>query len=96
MTIDEERVDRRLGYLRSFMQSAWNAELPEAEALLERIRVELMLDRIDASTRRLYRAAARYLEDAVEHRRGAEGKAGPGARQAMADYLDLFLEGLRN
>ena len=29
---DEERVDRRLGYLRSFMQSAWNAELPEAEA----------------------------------------------------------------
>ena len=96
VTNDEERVDRRFGYLRSFMQSAWSAELPEAEALLERIRLELTLNRVDAATRHIYRAAARYLEDAVERRRDAAGNDGRGPRQAMAAYLHLFLEGLRN
>jgi hypothetical protein len=96
VSIDEERVDRRLGYLRSFMQSAWRAELPEAEALLERIRVELMLNRVDAATKQFYRAAARCLEDAVARRRESAGKDEHDVGRAMADYLDLFLEGLRN
>lgn len=96
MTISEERVDRRLGYLRSFMESAWSAELSEAEALLERVRVELMLGRMDAATKQLYRAAVHYLEEAVEHRHEKEGRDRLGTRQAVTAYLKLFLEGLRN
>jgi hypothetical protein len=59
LTLDEARVDRRLGYPRSFMQSAWSADLSEPEALLEYIRAELMLDRADGEAKQLCRAAAR-------------------------------------
>ena len=96
MTIDEERVDRRLGYLRSFMQSAWSAELTETEALLERIRVELMLGSLEPGAKQLYRAAVHYLEEAVERRHEKEGKDRLSTRQVVAEYMKLLLEGLRN
>jgi len=94
MSIDEERVDRRLGYLRSFMGSAWNADLDELEALIERIRLELMLGRCDRSAEMLYRAAVRALEDVAGRRRKQE-RDPHAARHAVADYLRVLIEGLR-
>lgn len=95
MPIDEERIDRRFGYLRSFVDSAWNSEVAEAEALIERIRVELMLGRCDASTKAFYRAAVHCLEDVVERRHASEGKDRLHARHLVADYIKVLLEGMR-
>jgi len=95
MSIDEERVDRRMGYLRSFVDSAWNAELGEVEALVERIRVELMLGRCDHATEGLYRAAVRCLEDVAERRRKREAVDPHPVRHAVADYVRTLMEGLR-
>jgi hypothetical protein len=94
-TIEEERVERRFNYLRSFMQSASAAELAELEALAERIRVELMIGGVDPAAKPLYRAAAHYLEDAAERRHEKEGTDRLGARRAVADYLKLLIEGIR-
>lgn len=95
MTIDEERVDRRFGYLRSFLDSAWNSDLAEAEALIERIRVELMLAECDHASKAFYRAAVHCLEDVVERRHRDEDKDRLGTRRAVADYLRILMEGLR-
>jgi hypothetical protein len=66
MAIEEERIERRLGYPQSCIQSAWTSDLAEVEALAERLRLELMLSRLDPATKAFYRAAAHFLDEALD------------------------------
>jgi hypothetical protein len=95
MSIDEERVDRRFGYLRSFMDSAWHGDLAEVEALIERIRVELMIGECDHATKAFYRAAVHCLEEVAAQRHGQLKTDRLEVRHAVADYLKALVEGLR-
>lgn len=95
MTIEEERIERRLGYLQSFIRSAWTSDLAEVEALAERLRLELMLSRLDPATKAFYRAAAHFLDEALDQLHEKEGANRIGARKAIVDYLKLFAEGMK-
>ena len=92
MAVDQERIERDLAYLKSFMSCAWHRDLEEVEALVERLRLDLMLNKQDAPARHLYNAAVHFLEDAVEHRHRAERKDRRATRLAVADYIRTLLE----
>ena len=95
MTIEEERIERRLEYLQSFIQSAWTSDLAEVEALAERLRLELMLSRLDPVTKAFYRAAAHFLDEALDQLHEKQGADRISTRKAIVDYLKLFVEGMK-
>ena len=95
MAVEEERIERRLGYLQSFIQSAWTSDLAEVEALAERLRIELMISRFDPATKAFYRAAAHFLDETLEQLHDKEGVNRLGTRKVIAEYLKLFVEGMK-
>lgn len=90
--VNEEQVEQDFELLNRFTRSAWQRPLPHVEALINRIRVELMVAELTRRRKALYRAAVDFLEDAVEERYENEQKDRKQARRSVRDYVKALLD----
>jgi len=81
-SVNEQQVEQDFELLKRFTRCAWQRKLPNVEALIDRIRVELLVAELTKRRRALYRAAVDFLEDAVEERYEKENKDRREARQS--------------
>lgn len=95
MSIDEAHVEREAQLLRAFVSVGRNGEPPVVQAVIERLRLDLMLGAHDGAAKRLYRAAVDYLEEAIEQRPEAANADRLGDCRLAADYMAGVLKRLR-
>lgn len=95
MGIDESKIEREAQLLRSFMNVGQYGDLHEAEAVIERLRLDLMLNDFDGSAKAFYRAALHFLEESVELRHALENRSRLETRRRVSKYVHDLLDRLR-
>lgn len=91
--VDEKAVERDYGFLKSFVGSAWNSPLTEVEALVERIRIDLMLEtQVSRARKALYREAIDYLEHVLERRYEKLEEPRESSREHILKYVKRMLD----
>ena len=93
--INEEQVERDLAMLGNIRSLAWQRSPANLLALIDRLRVKLMVEDISRRQRHVYRAVIDYFEDVLEERFKQEKNADPknvrrSARAYVRDILKSF------
>ena len=91
--VNDAAVEKDYGYLKGFIGAAWNSPLTEVEALVERIRIDLMLETVMTRARKaLYREAIDYLESVLDRRYEKLEVPRPSRRHAVLNYVKRMLD----
>lgn len=90
--INEAQVEKDLATLANIRNLAWQRSPANLLALIDRLRVKLMIEDISRRQRRVYRAIIDYYEDILEQRIKEEKDTDPGKirRSATAYVRDLL------
>ena len=90
--IDEAQVERDLATLANIRSIAWQRSPANLLALIDRLRVKLMIEDISRRQRHVYRAIIDYYEDILEERFKQEENVDPQKtrRSATAYVRDLL------
>jgi dGTP triphosphohydrolase len=91
--VNEQNVERDFELLKRFTQCAWQRDLAHVEALIDRIRVEMMIEPLTRRRKAYYRAVIDFLEDVVEERYEKERKNRHETRRSVLDYVKGMIEG---
>ncbi len=94
-TIEDEKVEQEFAHLQRFVSEASCCDLSNLQALVERIRVEIMVAKPKRATRMFYRAVIDYLEDVLEHRYAAEGSE-PHHHHNLIGYVRSLLDAIES
>lgn len=93
--INEEQVERDMATLANIRSLAWQRSPTNLLALIDRLRVKLMIEDISRRQRRVYRAIIDYYEDILEERFKKEETADPQkARRSATAYVRDLLKSL--
>lgn len=86
-SIDEKRVEDTLDRIHGALNVALQQPIPQLEALIERLRIDLMLRRTNKERRALYRALIDLLEAELAERYEAGGADRETVRQHVMRYI---------
>ena len=93
--IDERQVDRDFHAISEIRRIAWQRDPVDVIALIERLRVHLMIEDMPRRRRRMYRALIDYFEDVMEDRFEKEGHADRRtARCSALEYVRDIIKGI--
>lgn len=85
--VNEKLIEKDLAEIENLFGIAWHNSFMTTEALLERLRVEIMISRPSRRKRRVYRALIDYIEDVLEERYADEEQDRPEKRKQVMDYI---------
>ena len=94
MSIDEKHVEQAYARLRAAINLAMHLDLHDLEALIERMRVTLMLERLDRDRRHVYRALIDLYEAELERRYDASEHDRATVRRQVLAYFRRMLDEL--
>lgn len=92
--VDEERVEADFESFAKLTRLAWSRDLAHVEALIERLRVEVIMAPMQRGRKQLYRAAIDYFDDVLDERYEKAGLDREGSRQSAVAYLKRLLDGI--
>ena len=92
--VDEDQVERDFAAIGEVRRIAWQRAPEDVMALVDRLRVVLLTEKMPRRRRRLYRALIDYFEEVLEERFETEAGSDPRtARQSALDYVRDLLRG---
>jgi hypothetical protein len=92
--IDEAQVERDLNAIGEIRRIAWQRDTVDVVALIERLRVQLIVEDMPRRRRRLYRSLIDYFEEVVEERFETEtGHDRKTARRSALEYVRDLIRG---
>lgn len=95
--VDEAQLERDLKLIAGIRAIAWQRSPANLLALLDRLRVMLLIEDITRRQRRVYRTIIDYLEDVLEERLEKHEKADRAqARRTASAYLRDLLKSLED
>jgi DNA-directed RNA polymerase specialized sigma24 family protein len=94
MQLDEDKVEDAFVKFRAAVNFAVNQELPNLEALIERIRVELMIQTMRRERRDVYRALIDLLEDEVDEQYEKIDEERGSIRHQVESYVRRMIRNL--
>lgn len=86
-------AEKRLDGLKALLGSAWHSDPAEVQALIDRLAVESLIDKVSRPRRQVYRALIDYLENALEDREDADPEE-ERKRSGRQSYLQRLIKGL--
>lgn len=89
----QELAEKRLDSVKNLLGSAWRSDPVEVQALIDRLTVETLVDKVSKPRRQVYHALIDYLEDALEEREDADPEE-VRQRTGRQSYLQRLLKGL--
>lgn len=93
--IDEKQVDLDLKQIEKFRNIAWQRNPQTLLALIERLKVTLLLEKMPRRRRNVYRAIIDYYEDVLEERVDKDDDVeGAQVQHEGASYLRKLLKSL--
>ena len=93
--VDERKVEQDLEMLERFCRTAWQSDLQNVEALIERLQVEMIVQRYPRRKKAIYRAVIDYMEDVLERRYEKIEDDRDTVRQDVLDYVAKLIQGLK-
>jgi len=93
MDLDEPHIEKQFKQLKHFADGVWHTDLTNVEAIVERIRLELIIEQVRNPRKTFYRAVIDYLEDVVDERYKKENKNPEASRRSVREYIKSFLDG---
>lgn len=93
--VDERQVERDFQTVGEIRRIAWQRQPEDVLALIERLRVQLLTERMPRRRRRLYRALIDYLDEVLEERFDSEKDVEPdAARKSALGYVRDIIKGI--
>ena len=93
--VDEQKVEQDLESLERFCRTAWQSDLQNVEALIERLQVEMIVQRYPRRKKAIYRAVIDYMEDVLDRRYEKADDDRDTVRQGVLDYVSELIKGLK-
>lgn len=92
---NEAEVERAHDMLLKFISMARQLRPVDGEALINRLRVDLMINDFSRERRRLYRSAIDYFEDILDERLSKVPETRADTKRATRSYITRFLEAVK-
>lgn len=92
--VDEAQVERYFDELQGFARIAWSADIENLEALVERIRIALVIDKASKQRKVFYRGAIDYFEDVLEERHKKEERSAGERHHSIVAYFKSMADNL--
>ena len=92
--VDEKRVDRDVEMVEQLSRLAWQRDLANVEALIERLRVEMIVKDYRGSQKRFHRAVIDRFEDVLEERYEKEDRDRETTRRSIMHYVRSLIGSL--
>jgi len=93
-TVNEAQIDQDLELINRVARLGWQRDVQNVEALIERLRVELIINDFRGSQKHFHRAVIDRLEDVLEERYEKENADRASIRDAVLAYIRSLWEGL--
>ncbi|MEX2455104.1 MAG: hypothetical protein WD470_10390 [Rhodospirillaceae bacterium] len=93
--IDEAQIERDFNTVGEIRRIAWQRDPADVMALIERLRVQMMVEDMPRRRRRLYRSLIDYFEEVLDDRFEKDGNTDrPAARRSVREYVRDILRGM--
>lgn len=94
MAINDKKIESLFEQYRRAINASQELDLQHKQALVERVRVELMITPVSSGRKAVYRAVIDLLEDSIEAEVAEQDAARPKATNALVAYMKRLLDGL--
>ena len=95
--VDEDQVERDVKAITQIRNIAWQRNPQDVMALINRLRVQLMVEELPRRRRRYIRALIEYYEDVLEERLAKMTSPDSGRiRRSAVQYLRDFIKGMED
>ena len=92
--VDERQIDRDVELVERLGRLAWQRDLHNIEALIERLRVEMIVNDYRGSQKRFHRAVIDRFEDILEERYEKEEADRASTRRSILNYVRSLMDSL--
>lgn len=92
--VNEAQINADLELIERLARLPWQRDVHNVEALIERLRVETIIQKHRGSLKRYHRAIIDRLEDVLEERYEKEDTDRNSTRKAVLGYIRSLWEGL--